>query len=67
MWKNSVNSLIMLRDGNQILNGTVKEIREKFGRTKLFLESPLSLDELKNNFRVYNQLWLIERVFLFFS
>lgn len=41
------DSLIMLRDGNQILNGTVKEIREKFGRTKLFLESPLSLDELK--------------------
>lgn len=41
------DNLIMLRNGNQILDGTVKDIREKFGRTKLFLESPLSLEELK--------------------
>lgn len=41
------DNLIMLRNGNQILDGTVKDIREKFGRTKLFLESPLTLEELK--------------------
>ncbi|MFC6465093.1 ABC transporter ATP-binding protein [Marinilactibacillus sp. GCM10026970] len=40
------DSLIMLKDGKQILEGSIKEIRETFGRTKLFLESPLTLEEL---------------------
>lgn len=33
--------LIMLRDGQPVLKGTVNEIREQFGRTKLFLETPI--------------------------
>jgi ABC-2 type transport system ATP-binding protein len=41
------DSLMMLRNGEQILHGSIREIREQFGRTKLFLESPLSQDELK--------------------
>lgn len=40
------DSLIMLRNGEQVLNGSVREIREKFGRTKLFLESDLTRNEL---------------------
>ncbi|MER2063513.1 MAG: ABC transporter ATP-binding protein [Alkalibacterium sp.] len=40
------NSLIMLKDGRPVLNGTVKDIRQQFGRTKLFLESDLTPDEL---------------------
>ena len=38
--------LLMLRDGSVVLKGTVKEIREQFGRTKLFLETPMSQQEL---------------------
>lgn len=38
--------LLMLRDGSVVLKGTVKEIREQFGRTKLFLETPMSHQEL---------------------
>ncbi|KAF1305127.1 ABC transporter ATP-binding protein [Enterococcus saccharolyticus] len=34
--------LIMLRNGEMVLNGKVHEIRESFGRTKVFLESQLS-------------------------
>ncbi len=34
--------LIMLRDGSTVLNGRVHEIRESFGRTKVFLESHLT-------------------------
>ncbi|WP_125702776.1 ABC transporter ATP-binding protein [Lacticaseibacillus daqingensis] len=33
--------LVMLRNGATVLNGTVDAIRESFGRTKLFIESPL--------------------------
>lgn len=40
------DSLIMLKNGEQVLNGSVREIREKFGRTKLFLESDLTRNEL---------------------
>lgn len=40
------NSLIMLKDGKPVLNGTVKDIRRQFGRTKLFLESDLTPDEI---------------------
>lgn len=38
--------LLMLRDGSSVLKGTVKEIREQFGRTKLFLETTMSQKEL---------------------
>lgn len=38
--------LLMLRDGRTVLSGTVREIREQFGRTKLFLETELSLETL---------------------
>lgn len=41
------DNLVMLRNGNMVLDGTVREIREQFGRKKLFLETPLSIDELK--------------------
>ena len=34
--------LIMLKSGEMVLDGQVHEIRESFGRTKVFLESPLS-------------------------
>jgi len=40
-------SLVMLKDGKQILGGGVRETREQFGRTKVFLESPLSYEELQ--------------------
>ncbi|OJF93265.1 ABC transporter ATP-binding protein [Alkalibacterium sp. 20] len=40
------DSLIMLKDGKPVLNGTVRDIRQQFGRTKLFLESDLTPEEL---------------------
>lgn len=41
------DNLVMLKNGRQVLSGTIHEIRESFGRTRLFLESPLSQTELK--------------------
>ena len=38
--------LIMLRDCQTVLNGKVHEIRESFGRTKVFLESSLSKETI---------------------
>ena len=38
--------LIMLRDGQTVLNGKVHEIRQSFGRTKVFLESSLSKETI---------------------
>ncbi|ERL64117.1 ABC transporter ATP-binding protein [Schleiferilactobacillus shenzhenensis] len=39
--------LVMLRNGETVLNGRVSEIRQQFGRTRLYLEDPpLSRDEL---------------------
>lgn len=40
------DKLVMLRNGSMVLDGTVQEIRANFGRKKLFLETPLSIDEL---------------------
>ena len=40
--------LIMLKNGNMVLDGKVHEIRESFGRTKVFLESPLTVEEVLN-------------------
>ncbi|EOH99871.1 ABC transporter ATP-binding protein [Enterococcus haemoperoxidus ATCC BAA-382] len=38
--------LVMLRSGKMVLNGKVHEIRESFGRTKVFLESPLNPEDV---------------------
>ncbi|MGX7030597.1 ABC transporter ATP-binding protein [Vagococcus zengguangii] len=39
--------LIMLRNGQTVLNGEVHEIRQSFGRTKLLINSPLPLEQLQ--------------------
>lgn len=39
--------IVMLRQGQVALEGTVDEIRNQFGRTKLFLESQLSAETLQ--------------------
>ena len=41
------DKLIMLRNGQMVLDGTVREIREQFGRKKLFLETAISIEELE--------------------
>lgn len=38
--------LVMLRDGEMVLDGRVNKIRQAFGRTKLFIESDLSLERI---------------------
>lgn len=38
--------LVMLRNGEVVLRGTTQEVRESFGRIKLYLESPLTEAEL---------------------
>lgn len=38
--------LVMLKNGQMVLDGKVHEIRESFGRTKVFLESPLTAEEV---------------------
>lgn len=40
--------LIMLNNGRTVLNGKVHEIRQSFGRTKVFLESDLSLENVQS-------------------
>jgi len=41
------DNLAMLKNGRQALSGTIQEIRESYGRTRLFLESSLSQAELE--------------------
>jgi ABC-2 type transport system ATP-binding protein len=41
------DNMVMLKNGRQALYGTIQEIRESFGRTRLFLESPLKKSELE--------------------
>lgn len=41
------DNLVMLKNGRQVLNGTIREIRERFGRTRLFLESSLTREEIE--------------------
>ena len=41
------DNLIMLKNGKMVLDGTAREIREQYGRKKLFLETPISIDELR--------------------
>ncbi len=38
--------LVMLKNGQTVLNGVVHEIRQSFGRIKLFIESSLTQEEL---------------------
>ncbi len=40
------DNMVMLKNGHQVLYGTIQEIRESFGRTRLYLESPLSKAEI---------------------
>ncbi len=40
------DQLLMLKDGKTVLSGTVQEIRESYGRTRIYLESPISDQEL---------------------
>ncbi|WP_069467809.1 ABC transporter ATP-binding protein [Latilactobacillus curvatus] len=40
--------IVMLRDGQVVLAGTIDEIRNQLGRTKLFLEAPLARETLAN-------------------
>lgn len=40
------DNLVMLKNGRRALYGTIHEIRQSFGRTRLLLESPLSEAEL---------------------
>lgn len=40
------DQLLMLKNGRVVLDGKVHEIRESFGRTKVFLESPLEKEEI---------------------
>ncbi|KRN54795.1 ABC transporter ATP-binding protein [Carnobacterium divergens] len=56
------DSLIMLRNGETVLHGKVNEIRETFGRTKLFLESHLTTAELENLPGVLNVAYSTEGV-----
>ncbi|GGI64361.1 ABC transporter ATP-binding protein [Enterococcus alcedinis] len=39
--------LIMLNNGQTVLDGVVHEIRQSFGRTKVFLESQLTVEEVE--------------------
>ncbi|MGX7204424.1 ABC transporter ATP-binding protein [Enterococcus pingfangensis] len=39
--------LIMLRNGETVLNGKVHEIRESYGRSKLYLEAPVTKEALQ--------------------
>lgn len=41
------DNMVMLKNGRQVLSGTIHEIRESFGRTRLFLESPLTISEIE--------------------
>jgi ABC-2 type transport system ATP-binding protein len=38
--------LVMIRNGQPVLNGKVSEIRESFGKTKLYLQAPVTKEEL---------------------
>ncbi len=39
--------LVMLRQGKVVLDGTVSQIRDSYGKTKIFLQSPLTKEELE--------------------
>lgn len=41
-----VDKMIMVKEGKKILDGTVDAVRQSFGRTKVFIEAPVSKEEL---------------------
>lgn len=41
-----VDKMIMVKEGKKILDGTVDAVRQSFGRTKVFIEAPVSEEEL---------------------
>lgn len=41
------DTLIMLKDGTQVLGGSLEDIRFQFGRTKVFLEAPVTQSDLE--------------------
>ena len=41
-----VDKMIMVKEGEKILDGTVDAVRQSFGRTKVFIEAPVSQEEL---------------------
>lgn len=41
------DTLIMIQDGEQVLGGDVQEVRNRFGRTEVFLESDLNISEIE--------------------
>lgn len=42
-----VDKMLMIKNGKEILSGTVNDVRQSFGRIKLFLEAPISKEELE--------------------
>lgn len=42
------DSLVMISDGNIVLNGSIQEIRESFGRTRLFISNDVPRERLEN-------------------
>lgn len=41
-----VDKMIMVKEGKKILDGTIDAVRQSFGRTKVFIEAPVSEEEL---------------------
>lgn len=41
-----VDKMIMVKEGKKILDGTVDAVRQSFGLTKVFIEAPVSQEEL---------------------
>ncbi|MEJ6400885.1 ATP-binding cassette domain-containing protein [Nicoliella sp. Es01] len=41
------DDLVMLRNGQVVLNGPVQQVRNQFGKNELFVTTPMSPDELK--------------------
>jgi ABC-2 type transport system ATP-binding protein len=41
------DQLVMLRSGKMVLHGTVDDVRQSFGRAKLYLESGLSAEQVR--------------------
>jgi ABC-2 type transport system ATP-binding protein len=42
-----VDKMLMMKDGKNILSGTVSEVRHSFGRTRLFIEAPVEAADLR--------------------
>lgn len=41
------DSLVMIRNGETVLNGTIEAIRDSFGRTKLYLDEAVDIEAVK--------------------